>query len=317
MPAPLAGRVSLPHNGPAMRKPLLAALGVLTTAVAGGILYAAWRHVAPAREPGPPDPPDVDLEEVSFRSRDGVRLFGLFLPGRKTYPGIVLCHGYFKSLAEPFEIGLRLNQEGYSVLLFDFRGCGRSGGRFTTIGYKESWDVLAAVDLLKERLGRRPIGVLGISMGAAAAIMAAAQTPDIAALVADSAYAHLEGVVRKKLPEFAPFRWLVPFGWLSVLMGQLLSGGRLRSVRPVDYVSRISPRPVLFIYGERDSYIPPEHPHELFEAAGEPKQMWVAPGSDHAVARLDYPEEYARRVLEFFGRHLHGRRVRRPRRVAA
>ncbi|MBI2912796.1 MAG: alpha/beta hydrolase [Chloroflexi bacterium] len=300
-----------------MRKALLAPLTLLAGAAVAAVLYAAWRHVVPRREASLPDPPDADSEEVRFRSRDGVRLFGLLLPGRQGHPGVVLCHGYFKSLTEPLEIGLRLNREGYHVLLFDFRGCGRSDGRFTTIGYKETWDVLAAVDLLRSRLGAAPIGVLGISMGAAAAIMAAAQTQDIAALVADSPYAHLEGVMRVNIPEFAPFRWMVPFGWVSVLAGQLLSGGRLRHVRPVDDVARISPRPILFVYGERDSYIPHQQAGELFEAAGEPKELWLAAGSDHAVARLDHPQEYTRRVLGFFGRYLLGRPARRGRRARA
>jgi fermentation-respiration switch protein FrsA (DUF1100 family) len=69
-------------------------------------------------------------------------------------------------------------------------------------------------------------------------------------------------------------------------------------------VGLLSPRPILFVYGERDSYIPHEQPLELLEAAGEPKEAWMAPGSDHAVARLDHPEEYMRRVLAFFDRYL-------------
>lgn len=297
-----------------MRKALLAPLGFLIAAGASAVLWGAWRSVTPVRETPPPYPPDVDLEEVRFPSRDGTHLFGMFLRGRKGYPGVILCHGYFKSLAEPFEVGLRLNHEGYSVLLFDFRGCGRSGGRFTTIGYKETWDVLAAVGFLKSRLGEAPIGVFAISMGAAAAIMAAARTPEIAALIADSPYAHLQGVMRRRLSEVVPFRWMMPLGWLSAFIGQLLSGGSMRSVRPVEYVGRLSPRPILLIYGERDSYIPPEQTRELFAAAGEPKEMWLAPGSDHAVARLDHPEEYMRRVLDFFHHHLPRRRARRPKR---
>ncbi len=214
-------------------------------------------------------------------------------------------------------MGLKVNRAGYNVFLFDFRACGKSGGRFTTVGWKETWDIQAAVRFVGERYGRGPVGVLGISMGAAAAIIAAAKSQEIAALVADSAYAHLEGVMRKKIPEFAPVRWLMPFGWVSVLIGELLAGGRLRRVRPVDYVGRLSPRPVLFIHGERDSYIPHEQPGELFEAAGEPKEIWMAPGSDHAVARLDHPEEYIGRVLAFLDRYLRGvKRRRRPRKTA-
>ena len=127
---------------------------------------------------------------------------------------------------------------------------------------------------------------------------------EIAAVVADSAYAHLEGVMRKKLPDFAPVRWVAPVGWISVLIGEVMAGGRLRRVRPVEYVGRISPRPVLLIHGMHDSYIPIEQPGWLYDAAGEPKEIWIVPGSDHAMARLDHPKEYMRRVMEFFNRYL-------------
>jgi fermentation-respiration switch protein FrsA (DUF1100 family) len=83
-----------------------------------------------------------------------------------------------------------------------------------------------------------------------------------------------------------------------------MAGGRLRDVRPVDYVGRLAPRPLLLIYSARDGYLPPEQPGEMFAAAGEPKEMWLAPGSGHALARLDHKAEYERRVIEFFDRRL-------------
>jgi fermentation-respiration switch protein FrsA (DUF1100 family) len=288
-----------------MRRTWLAPVG-LAVGAACTLLWVGWRWVTPHREAGPPRASGIGANEVWFRSRDRIRLHGQWLPGRSDYPTVVLCHGYFKSLAEPFEVGLALNESGYNVFLFDFRACGRSRGRFTTIGYKETWDVLAAVRCVEDGYGRGPVGVLGISMGAAAAIIATAHTDRIAAVIADSTFAHLEGVMRKKIPDFAPASWMVPFGWAIVLIGEVLAGGPLRRIRPVDYVERISPRPVLFIHGENDSYIPAEQPGELFEAAGEPKEMWIAPGADHAVARLDHPAEYKRRVLDFFDRSLRG-----------
>jgi dipeptidyl aminopeptidase/acylaminoacyl peptidase len=291
---------------PAMRRVWLPSLALFVATVASALLWLGWRWVTPRREAEPTELRGVDGEEIWFPSLDGTRLHGLWIPGRKDYPTIVLCHGYYKSLAEPLDVGLELNQASYNVLLVDFRACGRSGGRFTTVGWKEAWDVKAAVRCVRDRYGSRPVGVLGISMGAAAAIIAAAQSQDVVALVADSAFADLEGIMRKKIPEFAPVPWLVPFGWASVLIGELMAGGRLRSLRPVDYVGSLSPRPVLFIHGERDSYIPHEQPEELFEAAGEPKETWTAPGSDHAVARLDHRDEYIARGLAFFDRHLRG-----------
>ncbi|MBI1886251.1 MAG: alpha/beta hydrolase [Chloroflexi bacterium] len=291
---------------------LLALMAVaLPLAGLAALLYAGWRWVSPRRGPAP-RLRETDLEDVWFESLDGVRLHGLWLEGRPDHPTIVMCHGYFKSCAEPLEAGLALHRRGYNVFVIDFRACGRSGGRFTTVGAKETLDVLAAVRLAKRRWGRLPIGVLGISMGGAAAIMAAARSTDIAALVADSAYADIEGVIRHKIPDFVPFPWLVPLGGVAVSIGELLAGSRIRDVRPIDFVDKISPRPVLFIYGECDSFVPWPQPQELFERAGDPKEIWFAPGSDHAVAKDDYPEEYQRRVESFFERYLLEKKAMKP-----
>lgn len=294
-----------PKKGPPVLRVFLALAASLAGAAVGLVLYASWRWVTPPRA-GSLSFTDLPGEGVRFSSRDGTRLYGRWLAGRADYPTVVLCHGYIRSLEEPLELGLALNRAGYNVLLFDFRGCGRSGGRFTTLGYKEAWDLLAAVHTVQARHGREPIGVLGISMGAAAAIMAAAHCPSIAALVLDSPYPHLEGIVRKKMPEIVRLRWLMPLGWLCVRLGLLLAGGSLERARPVDAIGRIPPRPILFIRGEQDSFIPQERFQELVAAAGGPKEVWTAPGSDHAMARLDHPEEYLHRVRSFFDRYLRG-----------
>ncbi len=251
-----------------------------------------------------PIPPDVSVEDVYFGSRDGIRLHGLYMAGRPRRPVLLLCHGYFKSVAEPFELACGLNRLGYQVLLIDFRACGLSDGRFTTLGYHEVLDVLGAVDYLRARLGDLPIGVLGISMGAVAAIMAAPACPHIEAMVVDSAYADLESAIGKKLADILRLPFLVPLGWVSIRLGEWISQGNVAAVRAVDYVGRIAPRPLLIIYGELDDYLPSDHPQRLFDAANEPKELWLAPGSGHAMARLDRPEEYVRRVQAFFERHL-------------
>lgn len=286
-----------------IRRAVATAMAALAAATAG-LAYLSWRWLRPRREPPPSGLGRGRPKHVYFPSRDGTRLHSLYLQGKAGRPTLILCHGYSRSLAEPAEVGLSLNRAGYNVLLLDFRASGESGGRFSTIGYKETWDLLAAVRFVRESYGGGPIGVLGISMGAAAAIMAAAQSPDIAALVADSPYAHLEGVMRKKVPEFARHPWLAPLGWLSVRLGEWASGLRIARVRPIDHVAMIAPRPLLLIYGERDSYISAEQPQALYARAGDPKEIWIAPGSDHAAARQDYRRDYLRRVRRFFDRYL-------------
>ena len=277
---------------------------------AGLVAVVAWTGYLWVKPPRllltEPVPPDVSPEEVYFPSRDGLRLHGLYLPGPDGSPVLLLCHGYYRSLTETFSLGCELNRLGYHVLLFDFRGCGLSAGRFTTLGYREAADVLGAVDYLRERLGQRPLGVLGLSMGAVAALRAAADCPAIAAVVADSAYADLRDTVRHKTKDVLRLPFLVGLGWASIRIGEWLSGGDLAAVRAVDAVASAKggPRPLLLIHGERDDYLPPDNAQRLFQAAGEPKELWLAPGSGHAMARLDHGREYVARVHAFFQRHL-------------
>jgi dipeptidyl aminopeptidase/acylaminoacyl peptidase len=280
-------------------------ISVVLAALAAVVASVGYLWVKPLRLLlQEPIPPDVSVEDVHFPSHDGTRLHGLLIPGQPGYPALLLCHGYFKTLAEPFELACELNRVGYQVLLIDFRACGLSDGRFTTLGHREVLDVLGAVDYLRLRLGELPIGVLGISMGAVAAIMAATECPHIKALVVDSAYADLESVIGKKLADYLRLPLLVPLGWASIRFGEWISQGNVAAIRAVDYVGRLGPRPLLLIHGELDDYVPSDHPQRLLDAANEPKELWLVPGSGHAMARLDHPQEYVQRVQAFFGRYL-------------
>jgi fermentation-respiration switch protein FrsA (DUF1100 family) len=222
-------------------------------------------------------------------------------------PALILCHGYQRCMEEPFSLAVELRQRGFGVLLFDFRGCGRSGGRYTTIGHDEKHDLLAAVRWLRGRLGAgAPIGVLGISMGGSVAIEAAATCPAIGAVVADSAFAHLSGAVAHRFSSLG--RVDLVLHHTTMRIAEHMVRGRVARVRPVDAVARIAPRPLLLIHGMADDIVPVAHARELFAAAGEPKELWLLEGTSHAMPRMDRPDEYTERVAEFFERALATRR---------
>lgn len=287
------------------KRPWLGGLGL--SLVGGGVFSFALRR-ASRRWIEPPrvvlDPPTCDsVEEVHFASLDGTPLYGWHLRAAAADPLLVLCHGYQRSIEETFSIGRDLSERGFNVLLFDFRGCGRSGGRYTSLGYHEPLDVRGAVQWLWGRHGnQRPVGVLGISMGGASTLMAAVDEPLISAIVSDSAFATLQGAVDLR---FAPLSFpKAQLYRLSMLAAEVMCGGRVRDVRPVDAAARLGDRPVLLIHGRLDAVAPFEHAEQLNAALSGPHELWALDGVYHAMARFAQADAYLERVSSFFRRHL-------------
>jgi uncharacterized protein len=254
------------------------------------------------REPAIPDP---RLRAVTFPSADGLRLAGWHGELSRTAATIILCHGAPGDKRDMAGLAGALMDAGFDVLAFDFRGWGDSGRTHVTLGHREVQDVLGAVEFVRtRRAGRRhPIGIVGLSMGAAAAIIAAAQTPAIDAVVADSSYARLDQSVER----IARRIWR-PFDLLAARrarrLGEHLIGAPLASVAPVEAVARISPRPVLIIHGRRDRLTDIEDAHALYRACGDPKALWIVERAHHAETRRAGIEAYDGRIIRFFREHL-------------
>ena len=248
--------------------------------------------------------PDGRLRPETFQTSDGTRLAGWYGAPAGTAATIILCHGVPGDKRDMAGLAVALMDAGFGVLAFDFRGWGDSDRTSITLGHREVEDVFAAVRCAQHQAeGRSNIGIVGLSMGAAAAIVAAAQTPAIEAVVADSGYARLDQTVER-----ATRRFLGPLGSLATRrvrrLGERLIGAPLASVAPVGAIAGISPRPVLIIHGKQDRLTDVGDAYALYRACGEPKALWIVDGAGHARTRRVCPEEYDRRVIGFFKRHL-------------
>ncbi|HYY88328.1 MAG TPA: alpha/beta hydrolase [Chloroflexota bacterium] len=288
-----------------------ATLGVsgAVAAAVGGISGLLVYQYARARGIwGTDEPPEGSVEEVTFAStEDDLPLSGWFFRSPETLPAptVLLCHGVWTGRRECLPMALRFHQAGYNVLCFDFRAHGLSGGRFTSVGHHETKDVLGAVDYLRQRSEVDPlrIGVVGFSMGAAATIQAAARCPDIAAVVADSAYTAFVDAVRYSFRRVAILPHY-PFAPLSLQWARWMIRSDPRRLRPVDVIRAISPRPILITHGGADDIVPPQHATLLFQAAEEPKELWIAPGVGHVGARDTDPDGYFARIEAFLRKAL-------------
>jgi pimeloyl-ACP methyl ester carboxylesterase len=170
---------------------LLLLLGAAVALGAAGVAFYRTTHPARDRQAEVGVAGDlVRIEEASFPSADGVALRGLVVPGPTNSPGIVLCHDLGSSKHAMLGLAIGLQEAGFTVLVFDFRGHGDSGGRGSTLGLEEKRDVLGALDYLAAREGTdaRRLGVYGVGMGAHAAVLAAADRPSARVLVLDGLY---------------------------------------------------------------------------------------------------------------------------------
>ena len=197
-----------------------------------------------------------------------------------------------------------LMDAGFGVLAFDFRNWGGSDRTRVTFGYREVQDVLGAVEFVQDRRTgpRHRIGVVGVSMGAAAAIIAAAGTPAIEAVVADSSYARLDRSVERITQRlWRPLAWLASY---RARLGERFIGVPLAAVAPVEAIAKVSPRPVLIIHGRQDRLTDVGDAYALYHACGDPKTLWIIERAGHGRTRRVGPEEYDRRIIGFFRQYI-------------
>ncbi len=244
------------------------------------------------------------FEDVQFRSRvDGLQIAGWYVPKQNAQRAMILVHGRDASKQNAIsgklpQLGAELHAVGYSVLMIDLRGHGESEGKRYTFGVQERWDVLGAVDFLLERgFQAGQIGVLGISLGGAAAIGAAVKEPAIGVVIVESTFAEINALIE---PNWKTESGLPKFFLPGVfLMWRLLVGFELREVKPVQELLKIPPRPVLILHSQVDEIVDVSHARALKEAVPE-AELVVFEDCSHAELFRDRPEEYLQAMTTFF-----------------
>jgi alpha-beta hydrolase superfamily lysophospholipase len=256
-----------------------------------------------------PDPNDgktpisyhLNFQWVDFPSTDGIPLKGWYIPAQGPGHGtIVYCHGLNRTRVEMLPDAVFAHSLGYNGLLFDLRHQGMSGGKVTTLGYKERWDVEGAVRFALEReKAARPVILWGVSMGASAALLAAAESPDVAAVISDSSFDSLMNTVRHHLKLFLhlpafPVADEVAY-WIA-----WRGGFRVSDFNLVEAVERIGDRPILFVAVEGDRRMPPSIAETLYAHAESPlKRIVILPGHRHGEGFNEAREPYEKAVTAF------------------
>lgn len=244
------------------------------------------------------------LLDTFITTDDGRRLHAWYLPAHRSTPRTaILLHGYGTQGLEMLHIGYLYHHHlGYNLLLPDLHAHGQSDGSYIRMGWLDRLDVLRWASEAQVLFDNHPwIVVHGISMGAATAMMLSGdELPEgVKAFVEDCGYTsvwdefEIELQKRYGLPAF-------PLLHSSSALCRLLHGWSFGQASALRQVARCS-RPMLFIHGDSDDFVPTSMARPLYEAHHGVKELWLAPEVGHADAFWMHPDEYRQQVRAFLG----------------
>ena len=280
----------------------------------GWVMAPSFLH--PARRPLTPDLiREADASFASSRARredflvtapDGAALRGWKVrPQEPNGSWVLLFHGVADNRVGTIGQSEILLPAGYSVVMMDQRAHGESGGAMASYGWLERNDTRAVVDALVASEHPGHIFALGESMGAGIALQSAGVDSRIEAVVAEAPFASL----REASYDYAGLQeypllgktLFAPGAWMMLYRGGKLAGFPAAGVSPEQAVAARN-FPVLLICDEADTTLPCRHAKKIYAASLGPKALWVVPGAFHTAGLGFAPEEFRRRVLDFFRR---------------
>jgi fermentation-respiration switch protein FrsA (DUF1100 family) len=243
-------------------------------------------------------------ENVTITTADGLTLVGWWVPSQNG-AAIIAQHGYKASRGEMLNEAAMLHRRGYGVLLSSMRTHDQSEGDLITLGRLEIEDLAAwhRFVLAQRGVDARRIGMLGNSFSGTLAIQFAASTPMVAAVVAHSPFSSLADTLETSVRFFTglpPF----PFAPMIAFWAERKAGLRIEDVDATRWIARLSPRPILLLQGGADVVVSTNSGQRLYDAAGEPKELWFDPMVGHSAFDGVRAKEYEQRVGGFFDRYL-------------
>jgi dipeptidyl aminopeptidase/acylaminoacyl peptidase len=233
----------------------------------------------------------MEVQEVGFKA-NGLELAGeLHIPSReKVHPALCICHGIPAVPHDPTDKGYTLLAQrfchaGFITLIFNFRGTGKSEGNLDILGWTR--DLQAALDFLYslKEVDKTHFCLLGFSGGAAVSVYTAARDSRVSSVVTCACPADFRSLSQRE----TPLDTIQRFRQIGTIRDEDFPPSieewqrGFETISPVNWVDKISPRPLLLVHGDADELIPLEHARRLYQKAKEPKELETIPGAKHKM----------------------------------
>ena len=242
------------------------------------------------------------MRDTIITNASGNRLFARYASASNTSnKTAIIIHGYKSNSIAMMHIGYMFHHDfGYNILLPDLHSHGKSDGRYIQMGWRDKDDVRRWIDVAIDIFGNNTdIVITGISMGGATTMMTSDEKlpSNVKCFVEDCGYTSVwdefqnELAASYHLPAF-------PLLYLTSALNKVVNGWSFGEASSLNQV-RNCRLPMMFIHGENDTYVPTPMVYTLYDEKREPKELYISPGSVHAMSYHDNPQEYSRRVGKF------------------
>lgn len=303
---------------------LIALCGFIVLGMSG---YIGYKIVCIKSEKMTKWPSDYGLrfEEISFNemehedSKETIHLSGWWIPAQKEgdlYPSrhtVIFSHGYhnvrtLEGIAV-LELAKVLVNNGFHVLMYDFRHCGCSEGGITTGGYLERYDLLGAIDYAKKIKCSKNIMLIGWSMGAAVSLLVGATCREVRAVVADSSFTDLKEFLNGNISFYSKLP-RIPFSLLTTWLLATFLHVKAEELKPIEAAKKLKNKHLFLIHAAEDPVIPSEQSRLIYEAVKDKNnvELWIPPIKGHTLSYKLQKEIYEEKVVSFFKRSAYPRR---------
>ena len=249
-----------------------------------------------------PQDEGFNYEEVHFETRNNKKLYGWWMFKDSFYPTIILVHGWGRNVERMIPYIVKLNQQPFNLLVFDSRNHGSSDKDKTSTMKKFAEDISASIDFISSipDQANTEFGVLGLSIGGAAAIYACAHDERIMSVVTVGAFANPMDVMKMQLKKrYVPF---YPIGWFLLSYLELIIGFKFNDIAPENHIDKTKAS-LLLIHGTDDATIPLSHAERLKSRSKPDKtELWVIPGKGHSDCHLE--KGFWDKIILFFNKSL-------------
>lgn len=247
----------------------------------------------------PTDYERMPKREVIVTSPFGYPLKVIVVEPHHTNKYVIICHGVTENKINSIKYMNLFIDRGFNAVIYDHRRHGESGGKTTSYGHYEKFDLKAIVDWLKADQGPHLLfGIHGESMGAATMLLYAGMLEDGADFyIADCPFSDFKEQLAYRLKqEFKlPGKVILPVADLFLRMRDRYS---LQHIAPITVIDAIK-KPILFIHSKKDDFILPTMTEALFEKKQGPKKLFLAEKGVHAQSLNENKEDYEQVIDQF------------------